>query len=232
VSKTPSTPGGNKTADAASAASPDEEKAFDRSRRRFLITATSVVGAVGVASAAVPFIGSMNPSRKALADAQPVDVDISKLKPAELITVVWRHKPVWVLRRTHHQLAILPSMDPELKDPHNRQPQQPPHMPKGVYAYWRSIKKEYLVLVGICTHLGCIPDYVPQPGGSLGPSWRGGFHCPCHGSMYDFAGRVLIGSPAPLNLPVPPYHYLSDTVIRVGSIGGVHKEENWAPEIW
>jgi ubiquinol-cytochrome c reductase iron-sulfur subunit len=205
--------------------------AVDQSRRRFLISATTVLGAVGVASAAVPFIGSMNPSRKAVAAGSPVDIDISKIKPAELITVLWRHKPAWVLRRTSEQLSILPGMDPVLKDPHNRQPQQPPGMPTGVYQYWRSIQKEYLVLIGICTHLGCIPDYVPQPGGSLGPSWKGGFHCPCHGSMYDFAGRVLVGSPAPLNLPVPPYYYLKPTVIRVGALKG-GKEENWTPAIW
>ncbi len=207
------------------------EEAVDRTRRRFLISATTVLGAIGVASASVPFIGSMNPSRKAVAAGSPVDIDISKIKPAELVTVLWRHKPAWVLRRTPEQLGILPGMDPVLKDPHNRQPQQPPNMPSGVYQYWRSIKREYLVLIGICTHLGCIPDYVPQPGGSLGPSWKGGFHCPCHGSMYDFAGRVLVGSPAPLNLPVPPYYYVSPTVIRVGALKG-GKEENWTPAIW
>lgn len=214
-------------------ASPEtENEPIDRERRRFLITATSVVGAIGVASAAAPFIGSMNPSRKAIAAGSPVDIDISKIKPAELITVLWRHKPAWVLRRTPEQLAILPGMDPSLKDPHNRQPQQPPGMAKGVYDYWRSIEKEYLVLIGICTHLGCIPDYVPKPGGSLGPSWKGGFHCPCHGSMYDLAGRVLKGSPAPLNLPVPPYYYMSPNVVRVGALNKKGLEENWTPAIW
>ncbi len=216
----------------AARSTPEETgDAVDQSRRRFLISASTVLGAIGVASASIPFIGSMNPSRKAVAAGSPVDIDISKIKPAELITVLWRHKPAWVLRRTPEQLSILPGMDSVLKDPHNRQPQQPPGMPSGVYQYWRSIRKEYLVLIGICTHLGCIPDYVPQPGGSLGPSWKGGFHCPCHGSMYDFAGRVLVGSPAPLNLPVPPYYYVSPTVIRVGALKG-GKEENWAPSIW
>jgi ubiquinol-cytochrome c reductase iron-sulfur subunit len=184
---------------------------IDTSRRRFLTAATTVIGGVGVAYAATPFICSWFPSAKAKALGAPVKIDISKLEPGAQMTVAWRGQPVWVIHRTKSMLDKLPQLDSQLRDPSSEQEQQP------TYAHneWRSIKPEYLVLIGICTHLGCVPMYRPEPG-SVTPDWPGGFFCPCHGSRFDLAGRVFKGVPAPLNLVVPPYEYMSDTVILVG----------------
>ncbi|MGB5541304.1 MAG: ubiquinol-cytochrome c reductase iron-sulfur subunit [Gammaproteobacteria bacterium] len=182
-------------------------------RRRFLTAATTVVGAVGVGFFLVPFISSMQPSAKARAAGAPVRADISKLEPGQMIRVKWRGKPVWVVKRTEEVLQQLPSMDVTVADPESQMPQQP------VYAQneWRSIKPEILVLIGICTHLGCSPTYRPDVApADLGPQWQGGFFCPCHGSKFDMAGRVFKGMPAPTNLPVPPYRYLSDAEIIIG----------------
>jgi ubiquinol-cytochrome c reductase iron-sulfur subunit len=200
-------------------------------RRRFLIGATSVVGVAGIAATATPFIESMNPSARAKAAGGPVDVDVGKLAPGQMMTTRWRGRPIWVVHRTKEELGTLAKMVPKLADPYSDQPQQPAdmknlHLHEGV----RAIKPEYLVLVGICTHLGCIPDYKPRPH-SLGPGWLGGFLCPCHGSRYDLSGRVLANVPAPLNLPVPPYYYQTDTVIRIGLLKG-GEDLLWRPNTW
>ena len=172
----------------------------DRSRRRFLTAATSVIGGVGVAYAAAPFIGSWFPSAKAQALGAPVTIDISKVEPGAQLTVEWRGQPVWVVRRSKAVIDRLDTIDSMLRDPHSEMDQQPAYA-KNEY---RSVKPEYLVLIGICTHLGCVPTYRPELG-SVQPDWPGGFFCPCHGSKFDMAGRVFKGVPAPLNLVVPPY---------------------------
>ena len=187
---------------------------LDKSRRRFLTAATSVVGAVGAGFVAVPFIENMLPSERAKAAGAPVEVDISKLQPGMRITVQWRGKPVWVVYRTEQNLKDLPTL--QIVDPPAGCPvstQQPPYI-KGDF---RSIKPKYMVMVGICTHLGCSPTYRPEIApDDLGPNWKGGFFCPCHGSRFDLSGRVYKGVPAPTNLVVPPYKYLSDTKIIIG----------------
>lgn len=185
-------------------------------RRRFLTTASAVVGGVGVAYAAVPFIASWNPNAKTQAAGAPVEVDISKLALGQQVTVEWRGKPVWVVNRTQQMLDDLPKLNGELRDPDSQADQQPAY----AHNLYRSIKPEYFVAIGICTHLGCVPNYRPDMG-ALGPDWLGGFFCPCHGSKYDLAGRVYKDVPAPLNLEIPPYTYLSDTIIQ---IGGEHAE--------
>jgi ubiquinol-cytochrome c reductase iron-sulfur subunit len=187
------------------------------SRRRFLTAATTVIGGVGVGFALVPFISSMEPSAKARAAGAPVRADISKVESGQMIRVKWRGKPVWVVNRTKEMLDALPTLDSELRDPNSNESEQPDYA-KNEY---RSIKPEYLVLIGICTHLGCSPTYRPDVApADLGKDWKGGFFCPCHGSRFDLAGRVFKGVPAPLNLVVPPYRYLSDTEIEVGNDGG------------
>lgn len=186
----------------------------DMKRRRFLTTATAVVGGVGAAFLAVPFVASMQPSAKAKAAGAPVEADLSKLEPGQLLTVEWRGKPVWVVRRTDDTLKRLDGMADMLKDPDSDNIDQQPGYCKNVY---RSIKPEFLVAVGICTHLGCSPAYRPELApDDLGPDWKGGFFCPCHGSKFDLAGRVLAGVPAPTNLVIPPYHYLTESRIIVG----------------
>ena len=189
----------------------------DNNRRRFLVAETSVVGAVGVVGAAVPFLASWWPSARAQAAGAPVEADISKLEPGAKLTVEWRGKPVWIVNRTKATLDNLPKLDDRLRDPHSEVDQQPPYA-KNEY---RSRKPEYLVCVGICTHLGCSPTYRPEIGpADLGADWLGGFFCPCHGSRFDLAGRVFKGVPAPTNLVVPPYTYLTETRILIGKDGG------------
>jgi len=189
----------------------------DNKRRRVLIAATSVVGAVGVGYVAVPFIASMNPSAKARAAGAPVEADISKLEPGAMLRVKWRGKPVWVVSRTQEMLAALPGLDPVLADPNSEASVQPEYCKNAT----RSIKPQVLVAVGICTHLGCAPTYRPEfAPADLGPEWKGGFFCPCHGSRFDLAGRVFAGVPAPVNLVIPKHTYLSDTTILVGEDGG------------
>jgi len=188
----------------------------DASKRTWLI-ATSCVGAVGGIAAAVPFVSSFQPSEKARAAGAAVEVDISSLQPGEKMTVEWRGKPVWILRRTPEQLAALPKLDAQLADPKSeRKPSdQAPEYARNGY---RSIKPEYFVAVGICTHLGCSPSDKfqtgPQP--SVPDDWQGGFFCPCHGSAFDLAGRVFKNKPAPDNLEVPPHMYLADTRLLIG----------------
>jgi ubiquinol-cytochrome c reductase iron-sulfur subunit len=189
----------------------------DTNRRRFLTAATTVVGAVGAAGVAVPFITSMWPSARAQAAGAPVEADISKLEPGALMTVEWRGKPVWLIHRTKQNLEDLKTLDDMLRDPHSEVDQQPPYA-KNEY---RSIKPAIAVLIGICTHLGCSPTYRPEIApADLGDAWRGGFFCPCHGSRFDLAGRVFKGVPAPTNLVVPPYMYITDTRILIGKDQG------------
>lgn len=184
---------------------------MDPNRRRFLVSATSVIGGVGLACAAIPFIASWEPSAKTKALGAPIEIDISKIEPGQKITVAWRGQPIFVVHRTSDELATLPNLDPQLRDPYSEEPQQP----KYATNEWRSIKKDILVVIGICTHLGCVPLYKPDAN-SVEPGWEGGFFCPCHGSKYDMAGRVYKGVPAPLNLVVPPYQYLSDSRLLIG----------------
>ena len=195
------------------------DKPRDLTRRRFLTAGASVVGGVGAASAAWPFVASMNPSAHAKAVGAPVTVDLSRLKEGEMLREKWRGKPIWIVRRTPEMVEGLDSEREKLRDPDSEQLQQPEYA-KNEY---RSIKPEHLVLVGICTHLGCSPTFRPDVApDDLGPSWRGGFFCACHGSRFDLAGRVHKSVPAPKNLEVPPYRYSGDQRIVVGESG----EEN------
>ena len=183
-------------------------------RRRFLTTVTAGVGLAGAAVAVVPFVSSMTPSARARAAGAPVEVDISKLQAGQMLTVEWRGKPVWILNRTQEMLDGLATLNEQVSDPDSVEPQQPQYAANS----HRSIRPEILVVVGICTHLGCAPTKKFELGAASGVSddWLGGFFCPCHGSTFDLAGRVYRNKPAPTNLVVPPYSYLSDTRIMVG----------------
>ncbi|MGB1542430.1 MAG: ubiquinol-cytochrome c reductase iron-sulfur subunit [Spongiibacter marinus] len=183
-------------------------------RWRFLTAATSVVGAAGVVGVATPFVGSWNPSAKAKAAGAPVKADISKLEPGQMVVVEWRGKPVYVLRRTEKQIEELSTIETHLKDPASEGAQQPEYI-EGIA---RSIRSEYLVLIGLCTHLGCAPKHRPEVGvpDLGGDAWVGGFFCPCHGSRFDLSGRVYAGSPASRNLDIPPYSYEGDNVLVIG----------------
>tara|TARA_Y100000768_G_C23955649_1_gene672614 strand:+ start:921 stop:1514 length:594 start_codon:yes stop_codon:yes gene_type:complete len=185
---------------------------IDKGRRRFLTVATSVVGGIGAAAAAAPFLMSWKPSAKAQALGAPVEVDVSRLDMGAQITVAWRGQPIWIVRRSQEMLNMLPSLNNQLRDPDSAETEQQPAYAQNAT---RSIKPEFLVLIGLCTHLGCVPTYRPDIGG-VGADWPGGFYCPCHGSKYDLAGRVYKGVPAPTNLMVPPHTYVSDSIILVG----------------
>lgn len=188
----------------------------DQSKRRFLIAATTAMGGVATAAVAVPFVMSMLPSERAKAAGAPVEVDISKIEPGAMITVEWRGKPVWLINRTKEMLDGLPKLDGKLSDPGLGVPQQPAYAKNAT----RSRKPELMVLVGICTHLGCSPSSKLKAGEEgMGSDWPGGFFCPCHGSKFDLAGRVFKGSPAPINLEVPPYYYVSDARLLIGEDG-------------
>ena len=193
----------------------------DKGRRRFLTAATTVVGAVGTGYAITPFVMSMMPSARAQAAGAPVEADVSKLEPGQMMTVEWRGKPVWIVRRTEQNLSDLPVIEGQLLDPTSDGSNQQPAYAKNQFRS-REDHKEYSVLVGICTHLGCSPTYRPDIGAQDlgGADWKGGFFCPCHGSKFDLAGRVYSGVPAPKNLEVPPYMFLSATQILVGDDGG------------
>ena len=190
------------------------EQEIDLKKRRFLTNATSVVGAVGVGFVMVPFLSSWMPSARAKAAGAPVDVDISKLEDGQLVRVLWRKKPVWIFKRDKDTVARLDTLNDVLVDPNNEEPQQPDYAKNK----WRSINPEIAVIIGICTHLGCSPTYRPEVGAADlgGDEWQGGFYCPCHGSKFDLAGRVYKNTPAPTNLAIPPYHFVSDTLIRLG----------------
>jgi ubiquinol-cytochrome c reductase iron-sulfur subunit len=189
------------------------EGTVDKGKRRFLIGATSVVGGIGAATAATPFVLSMFPSERAKAAGAPVEVDVGKIEPGQKLDVEWRGKVVWLINRTPAMLESLPKLDPKLADPNSEQPQQPAYCKN----WHRSIKDPMFVAVGICTHLGCSPTYRPELGpADLGADWLGGFFCPCHQSKFDLAGRVFQSMPAPTNLVIPPHKYLSDTRIVIG----------------
>lgn len=190
----------------------------DKSRRHFLTVATTVTGAVGAGFAAVPFLSSWKPSARAKALGAPVEVDISKLQPGEMIRVTWRGQAVWVLFRTQAMLDTLPEVSALLRDPESVQPQQPGYAANET----RSLKPEIFVVIGNCTHLGCAPvERFEVAPADLGPEWKGGFYCPCHGSRFDLAGRVYKGVPAPLNLNVPRHRFLSESLILIGDDTGV-----------
>lgn len=185
----------------------------DRSKRRFLIAATTAVGGVAAVGTVVPFVMSMLPSERAKAAGAPVEVDISKIEPGMMLNVEWQGKPVWVVNRTKAMLDALSKLDAKLADPKAEVPQQPDYCKNAT----RSIKPEILVAVGICTHLGCSPTYRPEMApADLGPDWAGGFFCPCHGSRFDMAARVFSGVPAPTNLVIPKHKYLSDSRLLIG----------------
>ena len=182
-------------------------------RRRFLTAMTSVVGAAGAVGAAYPFVSSWQPSAKAKAAGAPVKFNLAKLLPGEQTTVEWRGKPVYVVRRTPEAISALEKLSDRVSDPESKEEQQPSY----VDTQKRSIKDEFLIVVGICTHLGCAPKYHPEVGATaFDGDWLGGFFCPCHGSKFDLAGRVFKGVPAPLNLEVPPHRYVSDEVVIIG----------------
>lgn len=183
----------------------------DLKRRCFLRNATTAVGGIGLAATSVPFISYWLPSADTEAAGAPVKVDISKLEPKQQLTIPWRGQPIWVIRRTQDMIDDLPKLNSKLRDPDSSEDQQPSYA-KNIY---RSIKPELFVAIGVCTHLGCIPNYRPDVGG-VSPDWLGGFYCPCHGSRYDLAGRVYQGVPAPLNIKIPRYMYSSETEIIVG----------------
>ncbi len=190
----------------------------DQGKRRFLTAATSVVGAVGAGFVAVPFIASWMPSERAKNAGAPVEADISKLEEGRMMIVEWQSKPVWIVRRSQQMLDSLPNLNDNLRDPASENTDQQPEYAQNAT---RSRKPEILVLVGICTHLGCSPSYRPEIApDDLGDEWLGGFFCPCHSSKFDMAGRVYTGVPAPTNLPVPPHYYLTENTIRVGEDGG------------
>ena len=194
------------------------DNAVDTGRRRFLTGTASVLGGIGACFAAVPFIASFQPSEKAKAIGAPVEVDISKLEPGQRIIQKWRGKPVWIVRRTPEMIeALKKPIAGQLRDPESKESEQPKYAQNEL----RSKNPEILILVGICTHLGCSPNFLPSPDSpGVGENWRGGFFCPCHGSKFDLAGRVFVGVPAPTNLVVPPYKFLTDTRILIGEDDG------------
>jgi ubiquinol-cytochrome c reductase iron-sulfur subunit len=184
-------------------------------RRDFLYVATGAVAAVGAAATLVPLVGQMNPDASTLAAGGPVDFDISKLAEGQQALVFWRSRPIYVIHRSAAAIKTLqsPELTGLLDDPGSQQLQQPPYADN----WHRSIKEEFGVLVGICTHLGCLPQFYPMPNASTPTAnWLGGYFCPCHGSKYDLAGRVFKNVPAPYNLPVPPYHFIDDKTLRIG----------------
>ena len=195
--------------------------AVNNSKRRFLVASTTVVGAVGAAFVAVPFIKSWLPSAKALAAGAPVLADVSKLEEGQMIIVEWRGKPVYILKRTDENMQVVESDIDMLADPSSDMSKQPAYCKNTARAYDKHTK--ITVMEGVCTHLGCAPKYVPDLNnpfaGSLGSDWKGGFFCPCHGSFYDLSGRVYKSMPAPTNLPIPPYVFKSDSVILIGQDG-------------
>jgi ubiquinol-cytochrome c reductase iron-sulfur subunit len=185
------------------------------SRRDFIYVMTGAVAAAGTVAAIWPLVDQMNPDASTLAAGGPVEVDLSKLAPGQQVMVQWRGKPVFVVNRTPEVLKTLqtPNVRNVLADPDSSARQQPPYAEN----WHRSVKPEYLVLVGICTHLGCIPKFMPEPSPTdPAPNWPGGYFCPCHGSKYDLAGRVFKGVPAPYNLPVPPYRYANEKTLQIG----------------
>jgi ubiquinol-cytochrome c reductase iron-sulfur subunit len=190
----------------------NEQEKVDKTRRN-LVVATSVVGGAAGVGVAAPFVASMWPSERARAAGAPIEVDVSRIAPGELSVFEWRGKPVWVLRRTPEMIESLKAVAPRLSDPNSKASEQP----KYAENEYRSARPDLLVLVGVCTHLGCSPQEKPaEAKAEMGADWPGGFYCPCHGSKFDFAGRVFNGSPAPTNLVVPPYTVVSDNKVVIG----------------
>ncbi len=188
-------------------------KGVDQSKRQFLTSALTVVGAIGTGFIAIPFLAQMQPSVETEAAGAPVEVDIEKIETGQLIRAEWRGKPVWILNRTPKVLETLASLDNQLADPLSNESNQPEYAKNPV----RSIKPETLIAVGLCTHLGCSPTFRPEIAPpDLGDKWKGGFFCPCHGSWFDLAGRVYRGVPAPTNLDIPPHRYVTDSLIKIG----------------
>ncbi len=194
------------------------ETAVDPDRRRFLTGTAVVIGGLGSGLAAIPFAASFQPSARAKAIGAPVEAAIDQIQPGQRVIYKWRGKPVWIVRRTKDQLSSLENMSGEiLQDPESDEPQQPEFAKNA----WRSVKPEFLVLVGICTHLGCSPSFRPElKAPDIGGDWNGGFYCPCHGSKFDLSGRVYAGVPAPTNMVVPPYRFLDEKRIMIGEIEG------------
>jgi ubiquinol-cytochrome c reductase iron-sulfur subunit len=193
------------------------EGEVDLKKRRTLTAVTTIVGAVGAAYVAVPFISSMLPSARAKAAGAPVEADFSKLEAGQLLRVKWRGKPVWLVRRTDDMITALATLDDQLRDPGSDRSEQPAYCKNPT----RSIRPELFVALGVCTHLGCSPSYRPEIApADMGARWKGGFFCPCHGSRFDLAGRVYQAVPAPTNLVIPPHKFLSDTTILIGEDGG------------
>ena len=195
----------------------DGEVVVNQSRRRFLTAATSVVGVAGAVGVAVPFIGSWNPSAKAKAAGAPVRINLASIEPGQMVTEEWRGKPVFIVRRTEAALAGLKKVVGDVSDPDSQVEQQPSYAQNET----RSIRPEFMIMLGVCTHLGCAPQFRPDVGAKDmgGDAWQGGFFCPCHGSKFDLAGRVYKSVPAPTNLEVPPHMYETDTTIVVGLDG-------------
>ena len=192
------------------------DKELDQQKRRFLVAATGVASGIATIAAAVPFVGSMWPSERAKAAGAPVEADISQLAPGEKMTVEWRGQPVWIVRRTPQMLDDIKQSDPKVADPNSKR-NQDELTPEYARNEFRSRKPELLVVVGICSHLGCSPQDRFKPGAeAFEADWKGGFYCPCHGSLFDLAGRVYKNKPAPDNLKVPPYTFLSDNKILIG----------------
>ena len=190
-----------------------DNQEINNGRRRFLILATSGAGGVAALGVATPFVASFFPSEKAKAAGAAVEIDVSKIESGQMMTAEWQGKPIWVVNRTAQQLKDLKALDGAVSDPKSEVEQQPENCKNET----RSIKPNIFVAIGICTHLGCSPTYRPDVApADLGSAWKGGFFCPCHGSKFDIAGRVYKGVPAPTNLVVPPYKYLSDTTVLVG----------------
>ena len=190
------------------------DEGADLSRRKFLTNATIATGVVGAAFVVVPFVESWTPSERARALGAPTELDVSKIDPGQMTIVTWRRQPIYIVRRTPEMVQHIQGHDGELKDPNSDDSRQPEYAKNAM----RSRKAEYLVLIGTCTHLGCLPKQrFEAASAEMGPSWPGGFFCPCHGSRFDLAGRVLKGSPASLNLVVPPYEYPNEKTLRVGA---------------
>ena len=193
------------------------DEVIDNGRRRFLTVATAAVGGAGAIAAVTPFIKSWQPSARAKAAGAPTLVDISKIDAGQRVRYPWRSLPVFLVNRTREQLEYLSGEDSRLTDPHSEVQQQPKYAQNAYRSFKNESKKQWLVVIGICTHLGCVPEFVPEVGPEpFDPQWKGGFFCPCHKSRYDMAGRVYKGVPAPTNLVVPPYHFVDDTHILIG----------------
>lgn len=192
------------------------DEGVDESKRQFLTSALTVVGAIGSGYLAIPFLAQMQPSVKTMAAGAPVEVDLSKMEAGQLLRVAWRGKPVWILNRTPAALEVLKTMDSVLSDPQSNDSIQPASSKNS----YRSIKPEIFVAIGLCTHLGCSPTFRPELAPhDLGRDWKGGFFCPCHGSRFDLAGRVYSGVPAPTNLEIPPHRYINDNLLLIGEEG-------------